>query len=164
MLIKLLGKDSSKQALRIRSVNIHQPSIGLKAIWERLNKTYGSPEAMGRALFNKIDNFPKIHNRESKKLQEVADLLVELDIAQSDRFLPGLAYLDTARGIEPIVEKLPTYLQDKWLSHGYKYKREYGVTFPLFFFICREAEEKNNPILTCLLYLHPVIRKRGLVR
>lgn len=149
LLIKWLGKDSSEQALRIRAVNVRQPLIGIKAIWERLNKTYGSPEAIERALFSKVKNFPKIHNRDSQKLQELADLMTELVVAKQDGYLPGLAYLDTARGVQPIVEKLPLYLQDKWLSQGCKYKREQGVAFPPFCFfkefICREAEERNDP-------------------
>ena len=149
LLIKWLGKDSSEQALRIRCVNVRQPALGLKIIWERLNKTYGSPEAIERALFSKIENFPRIQNRDNKKLQELADLLTELDIAKKDGYLPGLSYLDTARGVQPIVEKLPLYLQDKWLSQGCKYKREHHVAFPPFCFfkgfICREAEERNDP-------------------
>ncbi|XP_074469284.1 uncharacterized protein LOC141754250 [Sebastes fasciatus] len=149
LLIKWLGKSTSEQALRIRSVNVRQPSLGLKTIWERLNKTYGSPEVIERALFSKIENFPKIQNRDNQTLQELADLLIELDVAKNDGYLPGLAYLDTARGVQPIVEKLPLYLQDKWMSQGCKYKREHGVAFPPFWyfkeFICREAEEKNYP-------------------
>lgn len=58
LLIKWLGKDSSEQALRISAVNVRQPLIGLKAIWGRLNKTYGSPEAIERALFSEVENFP----------------------------------------------------------------------------------------------------------
>ncbi|XP_062422700.1 uncharacterized protein LOC119214058 [Pungitius pungitius] len=149
LLIKWLGKDSSEQALRIRSVNIRRPSLGLQTIWERLNKTYGSPEVIERALFTKIENFPKIHNRDNKKLQELADLLVELDVAKGDGYLPGLAYLDTTRGVQPIVEKLPVHLQDRWLSQGCKYKREHCVAFPPFSFfrefVCREAEDRNDP-------------------
>lgn len=149
LLIKWLGKNSSEQALRIRSVNIQEPSLGLKTIWERLNKTYRSPEVLERALFSKIDNFSKIQNRDGKKLQELADPLIELDVAKRDGYLPGRGYLDTTRGVQPIVEKLPFYLQDKWLSQGRKYKREHCVAFPPFYFfkdfICREAEDRSDP-------------------
>ncbi|XP_025766921.1 uncharacterized protein LOC112848107 [Oreochromis niloticus] len=149
LLIKWLGKESGEHAIRIRSVNIRQPNVGLRMIWERLNKKYGAPEVIERALFCKLESFPKIHNRESQKLQELADLLTELDVAKREGYLPGLAYLDTSRGVQPIVEKLPLYLQDRWLSHGCKYKRDHHVAFPPFSyfkeFICREAEERNDP-------------------
>lgn len=95
MLTKWLDKDSSEQALRIRYINVRQPTLGLRTIWERLNKAYGSPEGMESALFSKIENFPKIHNRDCHKLQELADLLTEMDVAKKDGCLPGLAYLDT---------------------------------------------------------------------
>ncbi|XP_025763438.1 uncharacterized protein LOC112847035 [Oreochromis niloticus] len=149
LLIKWLGKESGEHAIRIRSVSIRQPNVGLRMIWERLNKKYGAPEVIERALFCKLESFPKIHNRESQKLQELADLLTELDVAKREGYVPGLAYLDTSRGVQPIVEKLPLYLKDKWLSHGCKYKRDHHVAFPPFSyfkeFICREAEERNDP-------------------
>lgn len=147
-MVKWLGKESDEHAVRIRAVNANQPSIGLKAIWSRFDKLYGSPEAMGNALFSRIEALPKIQSRDSRKLQELADLLQELEIAKQDGKLCGLAYLDTARGVQPIVEKLPYQLQERWLSQGSKYKREYDVSFPPFYFfkefICREAEERND--------------------
>lgn len=53
---------------------------------------------------------------------------MEMLSAKEDGYLPGLAYLDTARGIRPIVEKLPYTLQEKWISQGSKYKEEFGVS------------------------------------
>ncbi len=50
LLIKWLGKDSSEQALRIRSINVRQPTLGLKAIWERLKKTHRPPMKQWREL------------------------------------------------------------------------------------------------------------------
>lgn len=43
-------------------------------------------------------------------------------------------YLDTPCGVNPIVEKLPTNLQDKWIVQGSKYKKDYQVAFPPFAF------------------------------
>ena len=47
---------------------------------------------------------------------------MEFQAAKEDGYLPGLAYLDTARGINPIVEKLPHYLQEELISRSMKYK------------------------------------------
>ncbi|KAK7933118.1 hypothetical protein WMY93_004014 [Mugilogobius chulae] len=105
---------------------------------------YGSPEAIESALFSRVEAFPKVQSRDSHKLQELADLLQELEIAKQNSKLCGLAYLDTARGVQPIVEKLPYPLQERWMSKGSKYKKDYGVPFPPFSFfkefICTEAE------------------------
>jgi hypothetical protein len=57
---------------------------------------------------------------------------MELLAAKNDGYLPGLAYLDTPRGIKPIVEKLPTGLQEKWLNVGSRYKEKHRTTFPPF--------------------------------
>lgn len=69
---------------------------GLALIWERLDACYGAPEVIEDALFQRIDSFPKISNKEYAKLHELSDLLMELEAAKADRDLPGLHYLDTA--------------------------------------------------------------------
>lgn len=43
---------------------------------------------------------------------------MEVQCAKKDGYLPALSYIDTARGIESIVVKLPYGLQDKWISTG----------------------------------------------
>lgn len=130
LLVKWLGRESSEHARRIKSVHIRHPEAGLEMAWERLEECYGTPEAIERALFARLENFPKIANRDSQKLRDLADLLLEIEAAKEDRFLPGLSYLDTARGIHPILEKLLYHLQDKWTSYGSRYKEEYQVAFP----------------------------------
>lgn len=58
-------------------------------------------------------------------------------------YLTGLTYLDTVRGIGPIVEKLPHELQGKWLTVGSRFKEEHNTYFPPFDyfadFICQEV-------------------------
>lgn len=52
----------------------------------------------------------------------VSDLLMELQSARAEGDLPGLSFLDTARGVNPIVQELPFRLQEKWASVGASYK------------------------------------------
>ena len=86
--------------------------------------------------------------------------LQELLSAQTDGYLPGLSYLDTPQGINPIVEKLPQILQDKWLSTGSRYKEQHRVCYPPFSFFVDfvrcEAKARNDPsfILTNNSYNH----------
>lgn len=72
-----------------------------------------------------------------------------MDAAKSVGHLPGLTYLDTARGVKPIIEKLPYSLQEKWIAQGSKYKEDYHVSFPPFSFFTRfivnQAKIKNDP-------------------
>ncbi len=58
-------------------------------------------------------------------------------------------YLDTSRGIKPIIEKLPYNMQEKWLYLGMRYKQENLVSFPPFSmlvdFIATEASARTDP-------------------
>ena len=81
-------------------------------VWERLEETYGSPEVIESALMKKFDNFPAISNKDTHKLRDLGDLLKELEAAKAEGFLPGVIYLDTARGVNPVIEKLPFSLRE----------------------------------------------------
>lgn len=100
-------------------------------------------------MFSKLDSFPKISNKDYSKLRELSDLLMELDAAKAEGDLPGLSYLDTARGINPIVQKLPYGLQKEWLSNGSSYKQEHQVAFPPFSvfvtFFHQQVQIRNDP-------------------
>ncbi|KAL7831265.1 hypothetical protein SRHO_G00307680 [Serrasalmus rhombeus] len=82
-------------------------------IWSRLNKWYGSAKIVKKALFQKLESFPRISNKDYSKLRDLSDLLMELNAAKAEGDLPGLFYLNTARGVNPIVQKLPYGLQEK---------------------------------------------------
>lgn len=98
-------------------MHINNPSFVLTKVWERLQEFYGSPEALERALFDRLERFPRIPNKDPHLLRDLGDLLLEIDSAKSEGHIPGLLYLDAARGIHPIVDKLPFSLQEKWLTH-----------------------------------------------
>jgi hypothetical protein len=66
LLSKWLGQESSQHVRRIKAVNIRRPQTGLDMAWERLEETYGSSEAIERALFSKLEHFPKLSNRTAK--------------------------------------------------------------------------------------------------
>ncbi|XP_061128960.1 uncharacterized protein LOC133150443 isoform X1 [Syngnathus typhle] len=152
LLSKWLGKESSEHVRRLRAVNIGNPNAALRTAWERLDECFGAPEVIENALFAKLDNFPRISNKDSQKLRELGDLLKELLSAKEDGYLSGLAFLDTARGIKPIVEKLPFSLQERWLSQGSMYKQDHKVSYPPFSyftsFICYQAKTRNDPSFT----------------
>lgn len=121
---KWLGKESGDQVKRLRAVHATNPVIALRKAWERLQECYAAPEIIEKAPFNQLDNFPRVSGKEHTKLRELADLLMEVQCAKEDGYLPALSYLDTARGIEPIIAKLPYGLQGKWISAGSKYKEQ----------------------------------------
>lgn len=124
---------------------------------------YGLAEAIEDALFTKLEKFPKVALKEHHKLRELSDLLSEIESVKQEGYLPGLSYLDTARGISPIVEKLPYGLQDKWMMEGSRYKQEHKVDFPPFHFtqfIRNQAKACNDPSFNLLSVSNTVNRSR----
>ena len=53
--------------------------------WSRLQECYGSPEMIEKALFDRVEKFPKINSRDYPKLRELGDLLQELASARRER-------------------------------------------------------------------------------
>lgn len=149
VMTKWLGRQSGEQVRRIRSVYINNPILALNKAWERLHDCYACPEIIEQSLFQRLDSFPKIAAKDHAKLRELGDLLMELQGAKEDGFLTGLSYLDTSRGISPIVDKLPYGLQEKWVSAGSWYKGDNQGRFPPFDYFCdfvnHEAKKRNDP-------------------
>lgn len=149
LLCKWLGPSSSEQARRIRVVHIQNPRAGLRMVWQRLEDIYGSAEVIENALLRKVEQFPRISSRDNLKLRELGDTLMELEAARADGYLPGLAYLNTSRGVNPIAQKLPQYLQEKWITLGAQYKEQNSVPYPPFSvfvkFVCNQAKIRNDP-------------------
>ena len=112
LLTKWLSGESLQHALRIRAVHINNPEGGLYRLWQRLDRVYGSSEVIEASLFKRLECFPRVAPKDGHLLQELADLLLELEAAKNEGYLPGLRFLDTSRGINPIVEKLPYGLQE----------------------------------------------------
>ncbi|XP_060782945.1 uncharacterized protein LOC132890172 [Neoarius graeffei] len=136
LLFKWLGKESAEHIEHIRAIHINHPAAGLAMIWNRLEQFYGSAEVIEDALFKRIDAFPKITNRDYSKLTKLSDLLMELESAKAEGDLPGLSFLDTAKGVNPIVQKLPFSLQERWASVGVSYKWQHCVSYPPLYLLC----------------------------
>lgn len=81
--------------------------------WLRLEDCYGCLEIIEKALFDRLENFPKNKIKEPLKLRKLGDLLKEIECAKLEGYLPGLSYLDTTQGVRPIINKLPHNRQEK---------------------------------------------------
>ena len=102
------------------------------------------------SLKNKLANFPKLTNKDNKRLYELSDILSEIEYYKEDPKLKCLlSYFDSSSGIKPIVGKLPYGLQEKWITRATRYKTQHGVAFPPFTefsaFIREMSQIKNDP-------------------
>lgn len=91
--------------LSILEQYINDPIAGLNIRWDRLDDCYSSSEAIEKALFQKLDSFPRINSKDNTKLRDLSDLLMDINAAKNAGELPGLSYLDTPRRVDAIVLK-----------------------------------------------------------
>lgn len=83
-----------EQAKRIRAIHSNNTAAGLNTVWQRLKEAYRTPEAVEHSLLRRVEDFPRISNKDNVRLKELGDLLLELDYAKEEGYFPGLAYLD----------------------------------------------------------------------
>jgi hypothetical protein len=133
LLVKWLGPDSTKQAQSIRIANAGDPTEALRKVWERLDERFESPELIETALKQKLENFPKLSTKDSRKLYELSDLLSEVaSIKDNPAYASLLSYFNTSAGVNPVIEKLHYNIQMKRMDRASRYKRDHSVPFPPF--------------------------------
>ena len=96
-----------------------------------------------------MDNTAAFNDGEIAKLQEFADLCADVESQMS--YLPGLACLDFPNAIQPIAEKLPVSLRQKWEKEITKNSEKNGGEYPGFHIFSKvvqdQARIKNNPTI-----------------
>ncbi|XP_050419539.1 uncharacterized protein LOC126832715 [Patella vulgata] len=151
LLVKWLGSESSKHAVSIRTASANNPAKCLQRIWQRLEDRYGAPEMIEESLKNKLSSFPKLTNKDTKKLYELSDLVSEIEsIKDNERMKSLFGHYDSSTGVTPIINKLPYYLQEKWTSTAVSYlKNHMSVVYPPFShfaeFLREQSRIRNNP-------------------
>ena len=84
----------------------------LDSLWGELERRFGSAAAITRVLLEHMDKTAAFNDGQNEKLQEFADLCADVESQMS--YLPGLACLNFPIAIQPIPEKLPVSLRQKW--------------------------------------------------
>lgn len=114
---------------------------------------YGAPELIESSLRRQISSFTKIGNHDLKRLYNLVDLVEEIaSVKRQSMYASLFGHFDSPTGINPIVAKLPTYLQDKWTAEVTKYKKRESAVYPPFTFFIDFLKDitrmKNNPSFT----------------
>jgi hypothetical protein len=104
------------------------------------------------ALKNKLASFPKLSNKDFKKLFELTNILAEIEaLMEEDIYGAMISYFDTAIAIGPIVCKLPYMLQEKWTTTASQYNKRHCTLHPPFIvfsdFIWEQSKICNIPSL-----------------
>ncbi|KAJ8020558.1 hypothetical protein HOLleu_40182 [Holothuria leucospilota] len=149
IIISNVDGDTKSLIKRISDIHVSDPSLGLQRIWAYLDKRHGAKEAVEKELMNKLEDFPRISKNDSKRLEDYGYLLMEVQYVKETKQYPGLLVLDSSRGVQPLVEKLPEWIQKRWRDKGYLYKESHSVSFPPFGvfveFVQGQARVLNDP-------------------
>lgn len=142
LLIRYLGKSSSRQVSSIRTSNPGNLKLGLEKAWIRIDTIYGSPEKIESALKSKLSNFQKITYKDKLRLYELSDVLNEINSVMSmPKYAAVFAYFNTSVGINPVIQKLPVGIQNKWRDRAISYKKQSNTVFLPFSFFCTFIQE-----------------------
>ena len=119
-------------------------------IWNRLDERYGAPELVVASLKRNLYTFPTISYKHHNGLYELSDLLTEVESAMSnEEYKTVLSYFDSSTSVNPIVQKLPYHVQNKWVGRANEYMKQHHVIFPHFKIFCEFVHEMssilNNP-------------------
>ena len=118
--------EAQKLVDNYRKRKQHDPSRLLSSLWAELERRFGSAAAITRVLLERLNRTAAFNDGENAKLQEFADLCADVESQMS--YLPGLACLNFPNAIQPIAEKLPLPLRQKWEKEITKHtEKNYGV-------------------------------------
>ena len=161
LLIKYLGPESRRWALNIRSSNVDNPGRGRDRIWARLDDRFASPEIIEASVKKRLEDFPKLTNKDNKRLFDLSDILSQIEsLKESSLYRSLFSYFDTSSGVNPIVGKLPYSLQEKWTTKAMNYKSSHNVPYPPFTFFVKFVEDmakmKNDP---SFLYMNSTLER-----
>ncbi|KAK7945831.1 hypothetical protein WMY93_001559 [Mugilogobius chulae] len=146
LLIKWLGAESVKYANRLRAVYINNPTEGLAKVWERLNECYGSPEALERALLDRLEHFPKISNKDPHLLRELQDLLLEIDAVKSEALHPGPA---------PTASQATVTATEPAVVDGGESSEPLPTAISTCTQVCGSEVESHSCAKICLVFIYP---------
>ena len=141
-----LGKYcKGKAALALKSTYYKSPEEGYIRALEILEERFGNSYNITCEWVKKVTNRPDVKG--SLDLREYADELT--CCLESLKEMNSLSQLASGDNMLKIVEKLPYYLQTRWvkLNHDIrsKYRREPDIT-ELVKFICDVADEASDPV------------------
>ena len=125
LLIRWLGPDSGRHAKTIRSSLSSDPTWGVAKIWERLDEKFCAPEMIDAAIKERLSSFPRIGNKDNKKLYELVDIMIEIEsLMANPQYTVLLSYFNSSSGVLPIINKLPYNIQEKWTMRAANYKKQ----------------------------------------
>ena len=131
LMLEYTTGESERLVQRLRNAYIENSAAGVRESWKKLGERFGSTAVITNVHLNKLTTFAALAPKDSKGLQQLGDLLLELQCTKEDGGLAGLKILDEPAFLKPVLIKLPEELQGRWQRHAYRFKSPHGVDYPL---------------------------------
>ncbi|XP_068224528.1 uncharacterized protein, partial [Palaemon carinicauda] len=90
-----------------------------------LDKVYGDPYKVSMAYIDKLTKWPQVRGDNSESLQEYALYLVKCNHTMQS--LSNMQVLNDSPNLQRVISKLPVYIQNKWLDHVIKLRKQVTV-------------------------------------
>ncbi len=148
VLLANTSSDAHKVVKNFYDASAGDPARALDNIWTQLDTRYGSSIKVASSFRKQLDAFPTV--KEGAKLGQQLTALFDLcnRVVSQMSAVPDLQILNFAEGQKPIVQKLPTFLINKWRKKGTEYQWANGNRHPPFSlfvnFLERQMKEYSN--------------------
>ena len=116
------------------------------AAFKNLDQRYGNPFVVGESYRDKLQDWPKIQNKDAQGLRSFVDFLRQLEVGMMS--LPSLKFLDDPRENRKILLKLPDWLVQRWRRIVNEWTVGKGNFPPFSCFVdllYKESEIANEP-------------------
>ena len=114
-------KDSIKNFL---SAGLQHPELTLEDVWDMLKKRYGDEDRIAESVEHRLRELPRVKDTgDQASMRRLVDTCKVASSAMLNNL--QLAYLNSTRGIDLILEKLPVPFFNRWLG---KHQRHKGAT------------------------------------
>nr|XP_034311384.1 uncharacterized protein LOC117684234 [Crassostrea gigas] len=155
---------SKLTAFGIRNANPGKPKEALQIIWKRLDEMHGRPEMIEASIRHQLENFRAVTSAENKRLFDLLNILIKIEsLMDNSTFSTSLSYFNSSIGVNPIINKLPFHLQEKWTAKASNYKKLNKVPFPPFSyfvtFVREMSEIRNDPAFVFTNSRQPALKR-----
>lgn len=119
-----LGLDLVRYVKIIRLLLGFDLLQGVKRIWECMDEWFGVLEMVEVFIKYKFNLFLRFGNKENKKLYELVDIMIEIELLMENLYyFILLLYFNFFLGVFFIIYKFFFNLQEKWMIRVVNYKR-----------------------------------------
>ncbi|XP_067928361.1 uncharacterized protein, partial [Watersipora subatra] len=129
-----------------------------------LDEQFGDPFLIGAAFGRKLENWPRIPNQDGAALRNYVAFLKQC-VASMEK-IHTLQDLNTVKEIKKIIERLPNYLERKWIRESTKYQKKHSK-FPKLQDLCDflriEVKVACNPLNNLKHYDKPQTNSKTLL-